>query len=50
MTKVFINKFETKKEDKRTKKLQMSHTRQKAQYKDGVLNIGKNFMKKIDKK
>jgi hypothetical protein len=49
MTKVFINKLENKKEEKRNKKLQISHTRQKAQYKDGVLNIGKNFMKKVNK-
>lgn len=50
MTKVFINKLEKKKEEKRNKKLQISHTKHKAQYKDGVLNISKNFMKNIQKK
>ncbi len=50
MTKIFIKKEENKKEEKRNKKLQISHTRHKAQYKDGVLNISKNFMKNLNKK
>lgn len=49
MTKIFINKHETQREEKRNKKLQISHTKQKAKYKDGVLNLSKNFMKNVNK-
>ena len=49
MTKIFVKKLEKKKEDKNVKKLQISHTKSKSRYKEGTLNLSKNFMKNLNK-
>mmetsp|Transcript_38829 Transcript_38829/g.40246 ORF Transcript_38829/g.40246 Transcript_38829/m.40246 type:complete len:161 (+) Transcript_38829:3-485(+) len=48
MTKVIERRVEETQEEKKNNKLRFSHAKNKARFQDGVLNIGKNFMKKIN--
>ena len=49
MTKVILNKLEKKNEQKKNKKLFISRSKAKSRFKDGVLNLSKNFLKNINK-
>jgi hypothetical protein len=44
MTNIIVNKIEKNKEHKKNKKLQISRTKNKNSFQDGVLNLPKNFL------
>ena len=46
MTNIIVNKVEKQAEDKKNKKLQHSHYKHKSKFKEGVLTLSKNFLKK----
>jgi hypothetical protein len=46
MTQIILGKHEKEKEKKQQKKLFISRNKQRSRFKDGVLNVGKNFKEK----
>lgn len=44
MTKIILNKLEKKNELKKGRKLWISRSKDKSKFKDGTLNLNKNFM------
>lgn len=47
MTQIILDKYQKQKEEKRNRKLHISRNANKSRFKDGVLNVGKNFKKEI---
>lgn len=45
MTTIILDKLEKQKEEKRNRKLIISRNKNRARFKDGVMNVGKNFKK-----
>ena len=45
MTTIILDKLEKQKEEKRNRKLIISRNKKRARFKDGVMNVGKNFKK-----
>ena len=45
MTTIILDKLEKQKEEKRNRKLIISRNKNRAKFKDGVMNVGKNFKK-----
>lgn len=50
MTQIILSKLEKKKEEKDNRKLIISRNKARSRYKDGVLNVGKNFQKNLHSK
>jgi hypothetical protein len=50
MTNIIQNKYDKEQDDKKNKKLVISRNKKKSRFKDGVLNLSKNFMKTMNKK
>jgi hypothetical protein len=44
MTKFVLNKLDTKNKEKKDRKLWLSRSKTKSKFKEGVLNLNKNFM------
>lgn len=45
MTTIILDKLDKQKEEKRNRKLIISRNKNRARFKDGVMNVGKNFKK-----
>jgi hypothetical protein len=49
MTKIILHKLENKVQAKKDKKLWISRNKSKSKFKDGVLNLNKNFVRNLNK-
>ncbi len=48
MTSIILNKLEQNSESKKNKKLWISRNNERSRFKNGVMNLSKNFMKNVN--